>query len=65
MLFMDHLNDDEIRKVRNIVHAESFGLNEVDVQPNGTVYLSGYFTPHEIELIQQVAQQLSSGHSLH
>jgi hypothetical protein len=65
MLFIDHLNDEETRRVRKIVHAESFGLNEVDIQPNGTIYLSGYFTPHEIELIDQIAKQLASKPALH
>ena len=62
MLFTDHLNDAEIREVREILHAESFGTNEVDIQENGTIFLNGYFTPHELSLIHQVAERLWSGH---
>lgn len=61
MLFTDHLSDAEIREVRKILHAESFGTNEVDIQENGTIFLSGYFTPHELSLIHQVAERLASG----
>jgi hypothetical protein len=64
MLFTDHLNDAEIREVRKILHAESFGTNEVDIQENGTVFLSGYFTPHELSLIHQVADRIA-GSRLH
>lgn len=60
MLFTDHLNDAELREVRKILHAESFGTNEVDIQENGKVFLNGYFTPHELDLIHQVAQRLAS-----
>lgn len=60
MLFTDHLNDAELREVRKILHAESFGTNEVDIQGNGKVFLNGYFTPHELDLIHQVAQRLAS-----
>jgi hypothetical protein len=61
MLYTDHLDDKEVREVRKILHAESFGTNEVDFRENGTVFLSGYFTPHELSLIHQVAERLSSG----
>jgi hypothetical protein len=60
MLFTDHLDDAEIREVRKILHAESFGTNEVDFRENGTVFLNGYFTPQELKLINQVAEQLAS-----
>ncbi|MGV3741575.1 MAG: hypothetical protein ACO1NO_04625 [Burkholderiaceae bacterium] len=60
MLFTDHLDDAAIREVRHILHAETFGTNEVDIRENGTIFLSGYFTPHELSLIHQVAERLSA-----
>ncbi len=60
MLFTDHLDDAAIREVRQILHAETFGTNEVDIREDGTIFLNGYFTPHELSLIHQVAQRLSS-----
>lgn len=64
MLFTDHLDEAKVREVRKILHTESFGLNEVDIQPDGKVFLYGYFTPHELKLIDQVAERLAS-HTLH
>jgi hypothetical protein len=61
MLFTDHLDDAEVREVRKILHAESFGVNEVDIREDGTIFLNGYFTPHELNLINQVANRLASG----
>jgi hypothetical protein len=60
MLFTDHLDDAKVREVRKILHAESFGTNEVDIQENGTIFLSGYFTPHDLSLIHQVAERLAA-----
>lgn len=60
MLFTDHLDASKIREVRKILHAESFGTNEVDIMENGTIFLNGYFTPQELKLINQVAEQLAS-----
>jgi hypothetical protein len=60
MLFIDHLDDAKVREVRKILHAESFGINEVDIREDGTIFLNGYFTPHELGLIHQVAERLSS-----
>jgi hypothetical protein len=65
MLFTDHLDDAKVREVRKILHAESFGTNEVDIQENGAVFLNGYFTPRELELIHQVAERLSENQALH
>ena len=65
MLFTDHLDDEKVREVRKILHAESFGTNEVDIKENGTIFLNGYFTPHELELIDQVAQRLAQNSTLH
>lgn len=60
MLFTDHLDDAKVREVRKILHAESFGINEVDIREDGTIFLNGYFTPHELDLIHQIAERLSS-----
>lgn len=61
MLYIDHLDNTKAREVRKILHAESFGVNEVDIREDGTVFLSGYFSPRELSLIHQVADRLSSG----
>lgn len=60
MLITDRLDLTKVREVRKIIHAESFGTNMVDIQENGTIFLNGYFTPHELGLIYQVAQRLST-----
>ncbi|MDQ9169704.1 hypothetical protein Q8A64_04685 [Oxalobacteraceae bacterium R-40] len=60
MLFTDHLDAAKVREVRKILHAESFGTNEVDIQENGTIFLNGYFTPYELSLIHQVAERLAA-----
>lgn len=56
MLFMDHLNEEQVRQVRHILRAEDFGTNEVDIQPEGLVFLNGYFSLRELQLV------LEAGH---
>jgi hypothetical protein len=65
MLFLDHLDEEQTREVRKILHAEDFGTNEVDIQQDGRVYMTGYFTPHDLQLIGQVAERIASEQSMH
>lgn len=65
MLFMDHLDENQTREVRKILHAEDFGTNEVDIQQDGRIFLTGYFTPHDLKLITQVAECIVLEHTSH
>ncbi|WP_019142469.1 hypothetical protein [Noviherbaspirillum massiliense] len=58
MLFLDKLDDNQSHDIRKIVGAETFGINEVDPQPDGTIFLEGYFTAREIALIAEMSQRL-------
>ncbi len=56
MLFMDHLSEEQVREIRHILHAEDFGTNEVDIQPEGLVFLNGYFSLRELQLVLDAAR---------
>jgi len=55
MLYLDNLNGALQKVVRHALKRETFGVNSVDVQVNGTIFLNGYFTPTDLQLLSRMS----------
>jgi hypothetical protein len=58
MLHLDSLNNATTQAVRKLSKLETFGVNSVEVYPNGTVFMNGYFSLNELQLLSEIAKKL-------
>lgn len=58
MLHLDCLDHVKAQAVRRIARRENFGVNEVDVQRDGTIFLNGYFCLRDLQALMQIAAEV-------
>lgn len=60
MLHLDYLDPAKVKAIRSLIKREDFGVNEVDIQPNGAIFLNGYFSLRELQLLTQISEKLNA-----